>query len=53
MSKLDTLLESTLTGNLSRREFMARAGALGLGAAALSQITGALDAHAERSAHPA
>ena len=50
MNNLDHLLASTIAGDLSRRDFMTRAGALGLGAAALSQITGALDAHAERSA---
>ncbi len=49
MSNLDHLLASVVAGNLSRREFMARAAALGVGATALAQITTALDAHAERS----
>ena len=49
MSNLDHLLASVVAGNLSRREFMARAAARGVGATALAQISTALDAHAERS----
>jgi len=50
MNSLDHLLASVVAGNLSRREFMARAAALGIGATALAQITTALDVHAERLA---
>lgn len=49
MSTLDQLLASVVAGDLSRREFLARATALGIGATALAQISTALDAHAERS----
>lgn len=50
MNSLDHLLASVVAGNLSRREFIARAAALGIGATALAQITTALDVHAERLA---
>lgn len=50
MSSLDQLLSSVVAGNLSRREFMARAAALGIGATALGQISTTLDVHAERLA---
>src|SRR6185437_1711381 len=50
MTNLDQLLSSVVAGDLSRRDFMARAAALGVGAVALSQMANALDAHAERAA---
>ncbi|HVC81876.1 MAG TPA: ABC transporter substrate-binding protein [Chloroflexota bacterium] len=49
MNNLDQLLSSVVAGDLSRRDFMARAAALGVGAVALSQMANALDAHAERA----
>jgi peptide/nickel transport system substrate-binding protein len=50
MSALDHLLSSVATGRISRREFSVRAVALGLGATAIAQIVGALDARAEAQA---
>ncbi len=50
MSKLDQLLSSVVAGDLSRRDFVIRAAALGVGAAALTEMTNALGVHAERSA---
>jgi ABC-type transport system substrate-binding protein len=48
MSKLDELLASAVAGDLSRRDFVTRAAALGVGATALAQVSTALDVHAER-----
>ncbi len=48
MSKLDQLLASVVAGDLSRRDFVARAAALGIGATTLAQLSTALDVHAER-----
>lgn len=50
MSALDQLLASVVAGRVDRREFMARATALGIGASALGQLVSALDAHAEAKA---
>jgi peptide/nickel transport system substrate-binding protein len=50
MSTLDQLLSAVVSGDLSRRDFVVRAAALGVGAVALSEMTSALNVHAERSA---
>jgi len=50
MSALDHALSSFAAGRISRREFSLRAVALGLSAAAIAQIVGALDARTEAEA---
>ncbi|MDB5073958.1 MAG: transporter substrate-binding protein, partial [Chloroflexi bacterium] len=50
MDNLDGLISATVAGNLPRREFLAKAAAIGVSAVALAEITRALDVHAEVAA---
>jgi len=50
MSALDHLLSAVAAGRVSRRDFVARAAALGISATAIAEMTRVLDARAEAEA---